>query len=147
MSVKLALDKQGVGMSIKKVMLIDDDASIRRIGEICLSKVGKWEVVLCHSAIQALEVVEAEQPDVILLDVMMPHLDGITAFPELQKKTKCGVPIIFMTAKVMKHEIGRYLDLGAAGVISKPFEPTTLPAEVKSIVVEYEQRLSRMACA
>jgi two-component system OmpR family response regulator len=134
-------------MAIKKVMLVDDDASIRRIGEICLSKVGKWEVVLCHSAKHALEIVESEQPDVILLDVMMPHLDGITAFPDLQKKTKRAVPIIFMTAKVMKHETGRYTDLGAAGVISKPFEPMSLPAEVKSIVAEYEQKLPRMVCA
>jgi CheY-like chemotaxis protein len=134
-------------MAIRKVMLVDDDASIRRIGEICLSKVGKWEVVLCHSALHALEVVETEQPDVILLDVMMPQLDGITAFPDLQRKTKRGIPIIFMTAKVMKHELGRYLDLGAAGVISKPFEPITLPTEVKTIVAEYEQRLARIACA
>jgi CheY-like chemotaxis protein len=134
-------------MVIKKVMLVDDDASIRRIGEICLSKVGKWEVVLCSSAIQALKVVEKEQPDLILLDVMMPQLDGITAFPDLQRKTKRGVPIIFMTAKVMKHEVGRYLDLGAAGVISKPFEPITLPTVINTIVAEYEQRLSTMACA
>ena len=134
-------------MTIKKVMMVDDDASIRRIGEICLARIGKWEVVLCPSASAALALLETERPDVILLDVMMPQLDGITAFPEFQRVTKGQVPIIFMTAKVMKHEIGRYLELGAAGVISKPFEPTQLPAQVQSIVSAYNCAATRMVCA
>lgn len=124
-------------MAIKKVMLVDDDAAIRRIGEISLSKVGKWEVISCPSAVVALETLSRETPDVILLDVMMPQLDGVTAFPEFRQKTGGAVPIIFMTARVMKHEINRYLELGAAGVISKPFEPSMMPLEVQAIVRAY----------
>ena len=134
-------------MYIQKVMLIDDDDSIRRIGEISLSRVGHWTVISCPSALSALEQVEATKPDVILLDVMMPQMDGVTVFPALQKKTRGQTPIIFMTAKVMTDEIGRYMELGAAGVITKPFEPTGLPGEIKKIVEVFQRNLEGCACA
>lgn len=117
--------------------MIDDDASIRRVGELSLARVGKWDVLMCDSAEAGLLRLESECPDVVLLDVMMPLLDGITALPEILRKTKGQIPIIFMTAKVMKHEIDRYSELGAAGVISKPFDPLALPNEVLSIYNAY----------
>ncbi len=121
-------------MTIQKVLLVDDDPSIRRIGEICLSKVGGWHVMVAASALEALDILNDFQPDVILLDVMMPQWDGITAFPSFVEKTEGKTPIIFMTAKVMKHELARYTELGAAGVVAKPFEPMLLPKEVQAIV-------------
>jgi len=122
-------------MKIEQVLLIDDDPSIRRIGEISLSRVGNWRVVLAESGLQALDAVSHEVPDVILLDVMMPNMDGPTTLRRLREKDfLAGTPIIFMTAKVQKHEVDSYCEMGAAGVISKPFDPMTLPAEIQRIL-------------
>ncbi len=126
-------------MRIEQVLLIDDDPSIRKIAEISLSRVGKWRVFLADSGLQALDVVSREQPDVILLDVMMPGMDGPTTLKYLREKhSLSNTPIIFMTAKVQKHEIDTYCQMGAAGVISKPFDPMLLPAEVERIVGKLE---------
>jgi two-component system, OmpR family, response regulator len=119
---------------IERVLLIDDDASIRRVGEICLTRVGNWEVALADSAKKALEILDTFKPDVILLDVMMPEVDGLSALPLIKQKTNNKVPIIFVTAKVMRHEVTRYLELGATGVVSKPFDPLTLPSDIQAIV-------------
>lgn len=118
---------------INHVLLIDDDDSIRKVANISLTRIGNWQVTLAASAKQAFELLSNCQPDVILLDVMMPGMDGPSAFRVLQEM---GVPtpVIFMTAKVQKHEVQCYYDLGAAGVIMKPFDPITLPAEIKKIV-------------
>ncbi len=131
---------------ITKVMMVDDDASIRRVGEIVLSRVGGWGVISCSSAQEALNLLDTEHPDLILLDVMMPVTDGITAFPLFKSKTKGQIPIIFMTAKIMSHETRRYTELGAAGVIAKPFEPSALPAQLEAIVSSYHSRQSVLAC-
>ncbi len=126
-------------MRLEQVLLIDDDPSIRKIAEISLSRVGKWRVFLADSGLQALDVVSREQPDVILLDVMMPGMDGPTTLKYLREKPSLSnTPIIFMTAKVQKHEIDTYCQMGAAGVISKPFDPMLLPAEVERIVGKLE---------
>lgn len=120
---------------IERVLLVDDDAAIRRIAEITLSRVGKWQVSLAESGAQALDVVSRESPDLILLDVMMPGMDGPTTLKLLREKESLSqTPIIFMTAKVQKHEIDAYRLLGAAGVIAKPFDPMELPAEIRSIL-------------
>ena len=122
-------------MNIEQVLLVDDDPSIRKIAEISLSRVGMWQVFVADSGTQALDVVSREQPDVILLDVMMPGMDGPTTLKHLRTKLSLAdTPIIFMTAKVQKHEIDTYCQMGAAGVISKPFDPMLLPGQVKSIV-------------
>lgn len=122
-------------MKVEKVMLVDDDADIRTIGEMCLNKVGGWQVVLAASGADALEQAPREQPDVILLDVMMPGMDGPTTFGHLRAlPATASTPIIFMTAKVQKPEVERYLALGAAGVISKPFDPMTLHAEIRRML-------------
>ena len=125
----------GTGMKLEKVMLVDDDADIRTIGEISLSKVGGWLVVLADSGTDALAKVSRERPDAILLDVMMPGMDGPTTFERLRDLPATRTtPIIFMTAKVQKLEVERYLALGAAGVISKPFDPMTLHKEVRRLL-------------
>jgi CheY-like chemotaxis protein len=134
-------------LAINKVMLVDDDACIRRIGEISLTKVGQWSVTSCASAAAALESLEQQIPDVILLDVMMPLVDGVAVFPEIVRRTQGLVPIIFVTAKVMNTEVLKYLELGAAGVITKPFEPTSLPQEIEAIVASYHRAQTRSVCA
>lgn len=119
-------------MRIEKILLVDDDPSIRMVAEISLTRVGKWHVTKADSGRVALELASKVRPDLILLDVMMPGMDGPTTFGKL--KEFCNAPVIFITAKIQKHEVDNYLNLGAAGVIAKPFDPMTLPAEIQKIL-------------
>jgi CheY-like chemotaxis protein len=93
------------------------------------------EVVEATNGLEAVEVARRELPTLILLDVMMPELDGPGTFARLRENpATAGIPVIFMTAKAQPHEVASYRALGAAGVIAKPFDPMTLPAEVRTIV-------------
>lgn len=121
-------------MRIRSVLLVDDDADIRQIARLSLAEVGGWEVNLASSGAEALEKVNEFNPDVILLDVMMPGMDGPSTFAELRKIEGFErVPIIFVTAKVQRREVERYVALGASGCISKPFNPMTLHEDINDI--------------
>ncbi len=118
-----------------KILLIDDEPDIRKIGRLSLEAVGKFEVVLAAGAAEGLALARTERPDAILLDMMMPGMDGLAALGELRAAPDLAtVPVIFMTARVQRHEVERYLGLGAAGVIQKPFDPMTLPDEVRRLL-------------
>ena len=120
---------------IRKVLLVDDDEDIRVIGEMALTEVGGLTTVVAGSGEQAIALADAEQPDVILLDVMMPGMDGPTAFRRLREQPSTAtIPVVFVTAKIQRHEVQRYLELGAIGVIGKPFDPMGLPTELLGIV-------------
>ncbi len=122
-------------MIVSKVLLIDDEPHIRRIGELSLKGVGKWIVVLASNGPEALEMAERESPDVILLDVMMPGMDGPETLKQLRgREVTARIPVIFMTAKVQKHEVDKYRVAGAVGVIPKPFDPMTLPSQIVQIL-------------
>ena len=122
-------------MAISKVLIVDDDEDIRTVGEVAARRVGQWEVVLAASGEEALERALQEQPDVILLDVMMPGMDGPTTLAHLRRSPRTsGIPVIFLTARAQSHEVERYLALGADGVIAKPFEAMTLPDQIRRIV-------------
>ncbi|AKQ70248.1 Two-component response regulator [Myxococcus hansupus] len=121
--------------TLRKVMLVDDEEDIRTIGNLSLGRVGGWQTVLAASGAEALEKAQVEKPDLILLDVMMPGMDGPTTFGKLRaQEATAHTPIIFMTAKIQKQEVARYLELGALGVIGKPFDPMTLPQEIRKLV-------------
>ncbi|WP_163784044.1 response regulator [Myxococcus vastator] len=121
--------------TLRKVMLVDDEEDIRTIGNLSPSRVRGWQTVLAASGAEALEKARAEQPDLILLDVMMPGMDGPTTFGRLRaEQATARTPIIFMTAKIQKQEVARYLELGALGVIGKPFDPMTPPQDVHELV-------------
>jgi len=118
-----------------KVLIVDDDQFIRRIAQISLTRVANWQVVLADSGAQALQLVEKERPDLILLDVMMPVMDGPTTLRTVrQGGAGRNTPVIFMTAKVQQDEINDYLMMEASGVISKPFDPIQLAQEIKEIL-------------
>lgn len=120
---------------ISKVLLVDDEPHIRRIGELSLKGVGKWTVVLASSGAEALTIAERETPDLILLDVMMPGMDGPATLQQLRAtESTARIPVIFMTAKVQKHEVDKYLAAGAVGVIPKPFDPMALPSLILQIL-------------
>ncbi|KFE65359.1 response regulator [Hyalangium minutum] len=120
---------------IRKVLLVDDEVDIRTIGFLSLSRVGGWQTVLASSGMEAVTKAAAELPDLILLDVQMPDLDGLTTFGRLRAQAvTAALPIIFMTAKLQAQDVARYLELGALGVIGKPFDPLTLPKEIKRLM-------------
>lgn len=116
---------------IKKILLVEDDNHIRLIIKTSLVKLAQWQVIEACNGAEALRMADQERPDLILLDIMMPGMDGTTTFKELQKnETLNYVPVIFMTAKVQRQEIESYIKLGARGVITKPVDPMTLPEQI-----------------
>lgn len=118
-----------------KVLLVDDEEDIRKIGARCLEALGGLQVVVASTVDEALAVALREAPDVILMDMMMPGKDGLTALSQMrQMPTLAATPVIFMTAKVQQSEVEHYVACGAAGVIAKPFDPMTLAADVKGIL-------------
>lgn len=115
--------------------MVDDDSAIRRVSELSLTRIAKWRVVLADSGFAAIEIIHQLKPDVILLDVMMPGMDGPTTYAALRNHPNAKtVPIIFMTAKVQRQEVQSYHQLGAAGVITKPFDPLLLAGEIRAIL-------------
>jgi len=127
-------------MNISSVLMVDDDANIRRITQLVLTRVVPWEVKLATSGKEALELLVDYQPDLILLDVMMPGMDGPTTLSNIrQTYGNAAPPVIFMTAKALKTEVELYLNLGSAGVITKPFDPKGLPDEIFSILQKWNR--------
>lgn len=119
---------------LKRILLVEDEADIRKITRITLENIGGFEVEVCSSGHEALEVIQACQPDLAILDVMMPGMDGRTTMQEIRKiEGFAELPIIFMTAKVQAHEVDEYMSLGVLAVISKPFDPVTLSQEIRDI--------------
>ena len=120
---------------VRTVLLVDDDADIRTIGAISLEQVGGLAVTMAGSGRDGIDMAREVQPDVILLDMMMPDLDGLATLELLREDPlTASIPVIFMTAKVQQRDVGGYVDAGAIGVIAKPFDPLALAAEVKAIV-------------
>ncbi len=122
-------------MKIEKILIVDDDEDILAVTELALCAVVKWQVILARSGREALDEARKAAPDVILLDVMMPGMDGTTTLAKLREDPATAkIPVIFLTAKVQKHDLERYQTLGALGVIRKPFDAMALPDEVRRLV-------------
>src|SRR5580700_9210493 len=110
-------------MIINKILVVDDDYSIRVIAEISLAEVGGFTVLLADSPSQALSVLESETPDIILMDVKMPEMDGPTLLAKIREIPKLAkIPIVLMSASVTDDERQRFASLGAKEVIRKPFD-------------------------
>ncbi|GAB5520978.1 MAG: response regulator [Rhodothermales bacterium] len=115
-------------------MLVEDDPDILAIAQLALESLGGFTVSLCHNGNTALERAEAFQPDLILMDVMMPELDGPSTLAALRDLPNTAeTPVVFMTARAQKHEVEEYRRLGAVDVIRKPFDPIQLPQSLRSI--------------
>ena len=122
-------------MPIRKILIADDEDHIRLVSQLTMTRVGNWDVCLAASGEECLRKARDEKPDLILLDVMMPDMDGPTTLLQLRESPDTAmIPIIFLTAKVQKHEVEKYLELGALGVVHKPFDPMTLPDEIRDLV-------------
>ena len=120
--------------ALKRIMMIEDDLDIQAVARLALETLGGFTVEVCSRGHEALETAPVFGPDLILIDVMMPGMDGPTTLQRLRAMPQTAlVPVVFMTAKVMPHEIDHYKTLGALGVIRKPFDPMTLSATLTSI--------------
>ncbi|WP_028238564.1 response regulator [Stutzerimonas azotifigens] len=121
-------------MELKRILHVEDDPSIQAVTRLALEMVGGFEVLSCSSGPQALAQVDAFAPDLILLDVMMPGMDGPQTLAGLREHPALAdVPVAFMTAKVHPGEIEHLRGLGAQEVIIKPFDPMQLAQQVRLI--------------
>ena len=117
-----------------KLLYVEDEADIREIAEFALEDEG-FDIVFCESGEQALDTAVDFKPDVILLDVMMPGMDGPTTLKNLREIPGLqATPVIFLTAKVQPNEINNFIALGAIDVIPKPFDPMILADQVREIL-------------
>jgi len=115
--------------------VIDDEDDIREVAKASLELVGGWDVVAAGSGQEGIDKASREQPDAILLDVMMPDLDGPTTYQMLQCHADTqNIPVIFLTAKVQSADRRHLTGLGAAAMIAKPFDPLALAGEVGKIL-------------
>lgn len=119
---------------LNKILHVEDEPDIQAIAKLTLERVGGYTVESCNSGAEALKAISAFGPDLIVLDVMMPGLDGPATLAEIRKIPDFkGTPAIFMTAKAQSHEIEEFLQLGAIAVITKPFDTATLSDEIRDI--------------
>lgn len=120
--------------SLKKILYVEDEADIREIAKLALADMAGYDLCVCESGVEAIDKAAAFNPDLVLLDVMMPEMDG----PEVLRKLKAlpemeQVTYVFMTAKVQSNEVDHLLSLGAVAVIPKPFDPIELPSKLAQI--------------
>ncbi|HEX8551907.1 MAG TPA: response regulator [Abditibacteriaceae bacterium] len=119
---------------LQKILMVEDEGDIQQIARFALEMVGGFTVEMCSSGDEALQTAPAFAPDLILLDVMMPSMDGPTTLSKLREiPSLTNTTVVFITAKVQPDEIGQYRALGAADVISKPFDPMTLSDKVRAV--------------
>ncbi len=118
-----------------KVLIIDDEEDIRSVASMSLGILGGIEVVEADSGAAGVEKAAAEKPDVILLDAMMPEMDGPATLRALRENPETApIPVVFLTAKAIRAELDKLKDMGVAGVLTKPFDPTTLASQVRGIL-------------
>jgi two-component system OmpR family response regulator len=116
---------------LRTVLYVDDEPDIREIVQLALGLSDELAVHICESGEQALAIIPQVKPDLVMLDVMMPGMDGPTTMRKMRAAPELAdIPVIFMTAKAMPQEIMRFHDLGALGVIPKPFDPMRLTQQV-----------------
>ena len=117
-----------------RVLLVEDDPDIQLVASLALSDIGGLTVEACSCGKDALAIVGSFRPDLVLLDVMMPDMDGVAVLEALRARPETGgTPVVFMTARAQPQEIARYKELGSLGVITKPFEPATLAESLRGL--------------
>ena len=119
---------------LNSVLCIDDEPNILELIKLCLETVGGLNVTCCSNAAEGIIKANEMRPDFILIDMMMPEMDGAMTLKELRKNTDFdNTPIVFMTARIQKAEVDEYLKLGVTAVLAKPFDPMKISDEVKTI--------------
>ena len=116
-----------------RILLVDDEPDIREVVDVSLGLDPEFKMRACASGADALVMAAEWSPSLILLDVMMPLMDGPATLAKLRKNPRTAhIPVLFLTARTQADEIEQYISLGAQGVLSKPFDPMTLAASVRS---------------
>jgi CheY-like chemotaxis protein len=119
---------------LREILYVDDEPDIREIVQMALDLMPALSVSTADSGLRALQSMRERRPDLVLLDVMMPNMDGPTTLQQMRSQPELqSIPVIFMTAKAMPQEVARFRGLGAAAVIAKPFDPMLLGEQVFAI--------------
>ncbi|QIZ71392.1 response regulator [Oxynema aestuarii] len=122
-------------MNGKRILVIDDEDDIREVAQLSLEMVGGWQVLTASSGPEGIEVASEQKPDAILLDVMMPELDGPSTFKKLQDNPETAkIPVILLTAKVLSADRQRFAELGVTAIVAKPFDPMNLATQVAELL-------------
>lgn len=120
--------------TLQRILHVEDEPDIQEVARMTLETLGGFTVESCDNGPQAVEKAPVFAPDLILLDVMMPGMDGPATLEALRRLPEVrNTPVIFMTAKVQTHEVTRFRELGAVDVIEKPFDPMTLADRIRDI--------------
>ena len=130
--------------TLRRILYVEDDLDIQLIVQLALQSVGGYQVELCASAIEAIDRVQVSCPDLILMDVMMPDMDGVQLLQALRQRPETGsIPVIFVTAKVQGRDLAQYRRLGALDVIVKPFDPMRLSEDIARAWTRHHERRQR----
>lgn len=122
-----------IGMARKRILLIDDEVGICQVIQVAFKTLTPWETLVAESGPVGIALAEATQPDAILLDVMLPEMDGVTAFYQMQANPKIqAIPVILLTAKVREQQ--QFSHLPIAGIITKPFKAVELVQQIRAIL-------------
>ena len=118
-------------MTKRRILIVDDEDDIREVAQVSLEVTAGWKVLTASSGGEGLRIARADQPDAILLDVMMPDMDGPTTLQKLQADPAIRhIPVVLLTAKLQPADRKRFAELGVAGVLAKPFDPLKLAGQV-----------------
>jgi CheY-like chemotaxis protein len=116
---------------MRRILIIDDEDDIREVAALSLEATAGWQILTAASGSEGMAIAATEQPDAILMDVMMPGVDGPTTFREMQQNPKiANIPVLLLTAKVQGVDQRRFAGLGLAGILFKPFDPLTLAQQI-----------------
>jgi len=119
---------------LSRICYVEDDEDIQRIVRMSLERVGKMTVELVSDPFAAIDTIVAFKPDLVMLDWMMPGMDGPTLFKKMRETPEVkDLPVVFITAKASAAEMDELRALGAAGAISKPFSPKDLPGQLRAL--------------
>jgi CheY-like chemotaxis protein len=120
---------------VHRVLIIDDEDDIREVAALSLEATVGWEILTASCGRDGIEVAIKQKPDAILMDVMMPEMDGPTTFKHLQQNpVTAGIPVVLLTAKVQGVDQRRFAGLGVAAVLFKPFDPLTLATQISEVL-------------
>ena len=120
---------------MRRILIIDDEDDIREVAALSLEATAGWQILTANSGAQGIEIAAAQQPDAILMDVMMPEVDGPTTFRIMQQDpTIAHIPVLLLTAKVQGVDQRRFAGLGVNGILFKPFDPLTLAQQISDIL-------------
>jgi CheY-like chemotaxis protein len=124
-----------MGSLMRRILIIDDEDDIREVAALSLEATAGWNILTASSGAAGIEIAAAEQPDAILMDVMMPGVDGPTTFGHMQKNSAIShIPVLLLTAKVQGVDQRRFAGLGLAGILFKPFDPLTLAQQISDVL-------------